>query len=85
MDLPGGGGPISLVLFEKWGYSPPGFTIFVWSVLEPQLRTKGNSQVVVSAAMEIDIVANLSAKANRSSKGFNTAARIDREVGCTVG
>jgi hypothetical protein len=48
--------------------------------LETKLRTKRNPQVIVSSAVEIAVVANLSAKTNGAGKNLNSAARIDSEV-----
>ena len=48
--------------------------------LETKLRTKRNPQVIVSSAVERDVVANLSAKTNGAGKNLNSAARIYSEV-----
>ena len=46
----------------------PARQLFREGKLETKLRTKPNPQVIVSSAVEIDVVANLSAKTNGAAK-----------------
>ena len=51
-----------------------------FAVLEPELRTKRYPQVIMSAVIEKDIIANFCPHSDRTGKGFNTAAGIEREI-----
>ena len=49
--------------------------------LETERGTKSDSQIIMSAIGEVDLVAGLQAQANWAPKSFNTAARVEGHVG----
>jgi len=53
--------------------------------LEPELRSKGDAHVVVHTVVEEDVIADFSANTDGSGEGFDTATRIDSEIGRTAG
>ena len=50
-------------------------------VLESELRTKTDSQIVVHSVVEEDVVTNFGAHSDRSGKGLDAASRIQSEIG----
>src|SRR2546429_8119362 len=53
--------------------------------LETERGTKSDSQIIMSAIGEVDLVAGLQAQANWAPKLFDTAARGESHVGITHG
>src|SRR5579871_5574883 len=54
-------------------------------LLEAELRTKGDPQIVVRATVEKDVIARFETQADGSGKSFDSGARVQREVGGSVG
>src|SRR5581483_3351300 len=54
-------------------------------VLEPEMRSEGDLQVVVGAVDQVDFIASFQAQANRTDEGFKSGARVKGEVStCTA-
>src|ERR1700722_19370361 len=53
--------------------------------LEAELWAEGDPQIVVSAVVEVDVVADFGANADRSGESFESSAGIDGEVRRPVG
>ena len=51
---------------------------------EPELWAQADAQVVMRAIVEKDVVADFRAHSDRSGKGFQTASRIEGELGCAT-
>jgi hypothetical protein len=76
------GSPVSHFILREAGLISRTYNVVV---LEAELWTERNSQVVARSAVEINVVANFSAQPNRSDEALEAPARINREVGCAIG
>ena len=59
--------------------------LYFFDTLEAELRTNRDSQIVVSSAVEVDIITGFKAKTDRSGKSFDAGGRVKREVRSAVG